>query len=70
MSELNGQAAELRATIHVTRKDSGEVDTYVLIGQVTPEQHQRLMETMKHRVHGTSGAMTGPGAAVNNQAKD
>jgi len=34
MSELTGQPAELRMTIQVTRKETGKVETYELIGKV------------------------------------
>ena len=37
MSELKGQPGELRATIHITRKATGKVETYELVGQVSPE---------------------------------
>lgn len=35
MSEIQGQGAVVRATIHVTRKETGEVETYEVVGRVT-----------------------------------
>lgn len=71
MSELTGQGGELRATIQVTRKATGKVETYELVGRTTLEQHEQIMAQAKpKRVHGATGAMVGPGAAVANQPKD
>lgn len=39
--ELKGQPGELRATISVTRKATGKVETYELIGRVQPEEPQQ-----------------------------
>jgi len=36
-NELQPQPAVLRATIHVTRKDTGKVETYELVGSPVPE---------------------------------
>jgi hypothetical protein len=63
MSDLNGKGGELRATIHVKRAATGLVETFELVARTTPEQHARI-------VHGASGAMVGPGSAVNNQSKE
>jgi hypothetical protein len=37
MPELTGQPGELRATVHVTRKATGKVETYELVGHVMPQ---------------------------------
>lgn len=55
MSELNGQPGELRITLTVTRKETGKVETFDLVGQATPEQYAAIM-------HSASGAMAGQGA--------
>lgn len=68
MRELKGQGGELRATIQITRKATGKVETYELVGRTTPEQHAAIMADAKRgRVHGTSGAMAGPGATLKNK---
>jgi hypothetical protein len=46
MSDLKTQIGELRATIHVTRKDTGNVDTYEIVGKTTPEQHEQIMQQL------------------------
>ena len=58
MNELSGKGGELRATVTITRKATGVVETYELVGQTTPEEHAQIVG--KH--HGTSGAMVGPGS--------
>jgi len=37
MSELKGEPAELHMTIHITRKETGKVETYELIGTPVKE---------------------------------
>ena len=54
-SDLKGTGGELRATVHITRKDTGEVETYEVVGHTTPEQHVQIT----HPHHGTSGALAG-----------
>jgi hypothetical protein len=44
MSDLGGVPGELRATIHVTRKDTGIVETYNVIGHPDPEILKKLIE--------------------------
>lgn len=60
---MNGQTGELHAVIHITRKETGKVETYELVGRTTPEQHARI-------VHGASGGLVGQGSAMNNQPKE
>ena len=43
MSNLTGQAGELRMSIEVTRKDSGKVETFELIGFTDEEQLKQHM---------------------------
>lgn len=38
MSTLTGQVGELRFVVEVTRKDTGKVDVFELVGKVTEEQ--------------------------------
>lgn len=40
MPELTGQPGELRATVHVTRKATGKVETYELVGHVMPQAEE------------------------------
>lgn len=63
MSDIKGNGGEFRATVHVKRAATGEVETYDLVGRTTPEQHARI-------VHGASGALVGPGAVVSTQPKE
>jgi hypothetical protein len=63
MSELKGIVGELRATVHVTRKATGKVETYEVVGGVTQEQADKILGK---RHHGTAGAMVGPGSDLNN----
>jgi hypothetical protein len=43
MSNLTGQAGELRMSIEVTRKDTGKVEKYELIGFTDEEQLKQHM---------------------------
>lgn len=63
MSDLNGQTGELRAVITVTRKATGKVETYELVGRTTPEQHSAI-------VHGAHGAIVGEGSEINKSSED
>ena len=38
MAELNGQIGELRMTVQVTRKETGKVETYDLVGFLDEDQ--------------------------------
>jgi len=70
MSDIIGAVGELRATIHIIRKATGVVDTFELIGVLTPEQATALGATVRHnRNHGVRGAVVGPGTVVSNQEK-
>lgn len=58
MPELKAQTGELRATIHVLRKATGQVETYELVGAATAEQAAEIMgNVQRNRVHGSSGAL-------------
>lgn len=37
MIELNGQPAELRFTLHITRAETGETETYEMVGHTIDE---------------------------------
>lgn len=41
---LEGQVGELRATVQITRKATGKVETYDLVGRTTPAQHEQIKE--------------------------
>jgi hypothetical protein len=41
--EIQGQPGELRAVIHITRKATGKVETYELIGHSDPEKLAEIM---------------------------
>lgn len=47
MSSLMGQAGELSFTVQITRKETGQVDEFQLIGQITPEQVEQLLTEQK-----------------------
>ena len=55
MNEMVGQAGELRATVQVTRKATGKVEEYELVGRLSAEQHEQLMsELNKEQQNGTN----------------
>lgn len=43
MIELTGQPAELRFTLEITRKDTGKVETYEMVGHSDPEELKKLL---------------------------
>jgi hypothetical protein len=55
MNEMVGQAGELRATVQVTRKATGKVEEYEMVGYLSPEQHEQLMSefNQKEQQNGT-----------------
>lgn len=40
MSELNGQPGEVHLTIQIKRKETGNVETYDLVGKIAQEEHE------------------------------
>jgi hypothetical protein len=46
-----GTPGELRATIEVTRKETGLVETYEIIGHPDPETLKKLIEETKNGSH-------------------
>jgi hypothetical protein len=46
-----GTPGELRATIHITRKETGKVETFELIGHPDPETLKKLIEESKNGSH-------------------
>lgn len=42
MADLIGQMGELRMTVQITRKETGKVEEYELIGTATKEQAEHL----------------------------
>ena len=49
MSALKGQGGELRATVQITRKATGKVETVELVSRTTPEQHAQIMQNEELR---------------------
>lgn len=41
---LSGQAGELSIKVQVTRKDTGAVEEYTLVGKITDEQLKELAD--------------------------
>lgn len=44
MASLMGQTGELRFTIEIKRKDTGKVEQFELVGQVTDEQLKEIQD--------------------------
>ena len=44
MNDLKGPPAELRFTVTITRKASGQTETYDMVGTATPEQVAALLK--------------------------
>lgn len=42
MSDLSGQAGELRFTVQVTRKETGRVEEYELVSVLTDDEAAKL----------------------------
>lgn len=59
---------ELRATIQVTRAATGKVETFEVVGHSDPDKLKELLaQRAAARVHGTVGAIVGPGPALNQE---
>lgn len=58
MNDLVGAAGKITATIHITRKATGKVETYELVGAVDEAALAALIN--QGNSHGSSGALTGP----------
>lgn len=68
--ELRAIPGELRATIHVTRKATGKVDTYQIVGHPDPEKLAQLVGAARHnRVHGAAGSLAGEGAQLSDTSQ-
>lgn len=50
MINLQGKEGELKAVIQVTRKESGKVETYEIVGKVNHEEFQKLLEQQPKEV--------------------
>jgi hypothetical protein len=48
MIELQGQEGELTMTIQITRKETGEVEEYNLVGHCTDEEFKQLIEGVEN----------------------
>jgi hypothetical protein len=44
MNELKGPPAKIRFTVTITRKATGAVETYDMVGAATPEQAAELLK--------------------------
>lgn len=69
MNELKGNPGELRATVHIERGTTGKVDTFYIVGGVSPEQAAALaaegiLPEAPRKEHGSSGAVVGPGSNI------
>lgn len=53
MADLQGQVGELSFTVQITRKDSGQVEEYQLVGYLNEEQ-------LKGLTHGSNSQHGGP----------
>ena len=42
MAELSGQVGEVRMTVEITRKETGKVETYDLVGFLDEDQLKEL----------------------------
>lgn len=56
MSDLKATGGELRATIHVTRKATGKVETFEIIGHTDPEKLKELLEAEKLKKENQDGS--------------
>ena len=55
MTDLVGQEGELVMTIQVTRKDTGKVEEYQLVGRATAEQAAELgLTTSQEQTNGSN----------------
>lgn len=43
MIELTGQPAELRFTLEITRKETGKVEVYEMVGHADPEELKKIL---------------------------
>lgn len=46
-NKLSAQPGEMRATIQITRKATGKVETYEIIGHPDPEKLQEILNSRK-----------------------
>lgn len=69
MNQLRGAVGELRATVHVTRKATGKVETYELVGGLNLEQLEAVKQAGIPKHHGSSGAMVGPEGEITTKGK-
>ena len=68
MSKLTAIPGELRATIQITRKATGKVETFEIVGHPDPEKLAQIVaEARRNRVHGATGSLVGEGAKLSNE---
>jgi len=63
MSNLKGIPGELRATIHITRKATGKVDTVEIVGHSDPTKLKEILERDRAREGESSTDNTEKGAS-------
>lgn len=52
MPDLHGQLGEVRMTIQITRKATGQVENFDLVGFVDEDQLKQLQDSQKEQNHG------------------
>jgi len=51
MIDLTTEPAELHFTVSITRKETGKVETYDMVGHTNPEAIKQLIEEQNHGSH-------------------
>lgn len=51
MAELKAAEGELKAVIQITRKETGKVETYEIVGKVNHEEMQAIIEPEQKEVN-------------------
>jgi hypothetical protein len=54
MASLQGQPGELAFKVQITRKETGKVEEYDLVGLITPEQAEQLGLTSQEQGNGSN----------------
>lgn len=66
--DMKARTGELRCTLTVTRKATGKIETYELVGNATPEQAGAILgDAKRNRVHGSTGALAAQPSDINVQ---
>ena len=51
MIDLTTEPAEVHFTVSITRKETGKVETYDMVGHTNPEAIKQLIEEQNHGSH-------------------